>query len=218
MRNFLAVTLALTVATCGGALGDDACRGEPVGSVRAFFPGSSPSRDLTAVVETITPLPELQGMSYLLRDDSGAVSKLSWLAPSPMAGVRRGERYRFIVEYEGGFPDSSSVKVMQGDSLIFAGFTDQKIPGQVMKGGLAGFEIAIGSERCSSRGRTDCHEASVNLPLIVRHGGSRVELYHGQTASLGGYIVRALTVQRVDYSSRCADAGVPAVSFTIERK
>lgn len=214
----LFLALALTLSTCGGTQAIDACRREPLGSTNAFFAGGSPQAELTATVAAITPLPDLGGYRYDLQELSGTVRKLTWIAPTAMEGIEAGRRYRFVVDYAGGFPDSSGILVYDGETLYFAALTDQTLFAHVLKSGVPGFSMKLGEPSCGSRGSTKCHPTMVNLPLIVASGGTEKTLHHGETAVLGDYVVQPLTAQRVTYSPRCADAGVPGVSLIITRR
>ena len=207
-----AVSIAMIIASCGVS-GGGHCSKPPAGSVNAFFPGREPSRDVVATVSSITPLTELGGFRYDMSDGA----RLTWISASPIAGVTEGARYRFVVDYAGGFPDASGIVVYEGDRLLFAGHTDQKPFEHVLKNGIPGFTIAFGEPACSSRDSSRCHESIVNLPLVVVHGEERRSLHQGETARVGDFEVRLLTSQRVTYSSSCADAGLPGVSFTIAR-
>ena len=211
-----AVLLAAT--TCVGAGTDSgACSRVPVGSATVFFAGERPSGEITATVVSITPLPELAGFSYELREREGAATRLTWIAPAAMASVHTGSTYRFVVDYVPGFPDASGILVFDGDTLVFAALSDQQLFQHVLERGIPEFELAVGDSACESRGSTKCHRSMTNLPLVVEHGGTRSTLYHGETVRTGDYEVRALSVQRIVYDSGCADAGLPAVSLVIAR-
>ena len=185
--------------------------------MNAFFAGEQPSRELTATVVAIHPLPDLGGFAYELRDQGGTTSRLTWIAPAAMSGVDAGSTYRFVVDYAPGFPDASGIVVFDGTTLVFAALSDERLFQRVLRRGIPGFELALGEPGCDSRGATNCHESMTNLPLVVEHGGARDTLHHGEMISIGGYDVQALAVQRIVYSSRCADAGLPAVSLVIAR-
>mgnify|MGYP000430354514 CR=1 FL=1 len=202
MRVAVILGFVVLFAACGSAAGDR-CDAEPVGSVNAFFVGENASRDVVATVAFIAPLEGLAGFRYDMRD--GAL--LTWIAKEPMANVLAEGTYRFVVDYRGGWPDASSILVFEGDQLIFAAVTDRETD-------IPGLTINVGDASCSSRGRTKCHESLVNVPVIV--GGKTI--YNGESATVGEFEVRVLTAQKVKYSSRCADAGVPTLSFTVARR
>jgi len=207
-----ALGVAFLLATCGGGAGGSDCAREPIGDVKAFFAGGQASRDLVGVVEHVTPLPDIHGFRYEFRDGA----RLTWIGrPLP---IEIGTTYRFVVDYAPGFPDGSGMLIFAGDELYFAAFTGQAMFQHVLKQGIAGFEISTGEPRCPSRGRSTCHDALVNLPLIITRGAESRTIYHGQSATLGGYRIDALSVQKVKYSSRCADAGLAAISFTITKE
>ena len=214
----IVAAVALVATTCGGgADGTDVCSRAPVGSVNAFFVGEQPSRELTATVVGIRPLPDLGGFAYELRDQGGTTSRLTWIAPAAMSGVHAGSTYRFVVDYAPGFPDASGILVFDGSTLVFAALSDQRLFQHVLRQGIPRFQLALGEPACDSRGATKCHESMTNLRLLVEHGGARDTLHHGETITIGGYDVQALSVQRIVYSPRCADAGLPAVSLVIAR-
>ena len=199
----LAAIILLLASSCDGA--SNPCSTEPAGSINAFFPGDTPSRDTTLVVERVTPASE--GFRYDFRDGS----HLMWIAAEPLP-VAVGKSYRFVVQYRPGMPDATGILVFDGDVLVFAALTDQ-----ILRFPIPQFEMAIGEPVCDSRGSTKCHESLVNVPLTIAHAGHTVTVHHGETARLGDYEIKALTVQRVRYASRCADAGLPAISFTVRR-
>ena len=198
-----AVVVALFVASCGGS--GNRCSTEPVGSINVFFPGDTPSRDATLVVDRVTPISN--GFRYDFRDGS----PMTWIARDVLP-VAIGKPYRFIVAYRPGAPDASSIMIFDGEMLLFAALTDQ-----TLRLTIPTFELSVGQPVCGSRGSTKCHESLVNLPLKITHGGQAATIHHGDTAQLGDYEIKALTAQRVTYASRCADAGLPAVSLTISR-
>lgn len=202
MRGAVMLGFVVLFAACGSAAGDR-CGAEPIGSVKAFFAGENASRDVVATVASIAPLEGLAGFRYDMRDGA----RLTWMAKEPMANVVAGGTYRFVVDYRGGWPDASSILVFEGDRLIFAGVTDRETD-------IPGLTISTGEATCPSRGRTKCHESLVNVPVIV--GGT--SLYHGESATVGEFEVRVLTSQKVKYTSRCADAGVAGLSFTVTRR
>lgn len=205
------LVLAMILASCGGA--QDRCGNPPKTSVNAFFAGRDASRDVVATVATITPLADIGGFRYEMRDGS----RLTWIAKEPIAGVVAGRTYRFVVDYAPGFPDASGMLVFENDRMIFAALTDQKLLDHVLKSGVPDFKIATGEAACSSRGRSKCHEALVNLPLAFEHAGERKVLLQGEKARVGEFEIDALVAQQVTYAPRCGDAGLPGVSFTIRR-
>lgn len=210
MHFLIVAAVTFVLASCGAA--GDACLREPVGRVNAFFAGQESSRDVRVAVSAIAPL-EIGGFRYDMQDGS----RLTWLASEPIAGVRVGATYRFVVDYAPGSPDASGILVYEGERLIFAGLSDRSPFLRVLKRGIPGFTVALGSPACGSRGRTKCHSALVNLPLVVEHEGARVSLHHGERARVGSFEVRVLTAQKVTYAPRCADAGLPGVAFVAQR-
>lgn len=213
MNQLTAFALALVLASCEAGTGAG-CSREPVGRVNAFFAGGEAGRDVVATVASITPLPDIGGFRYEMNDGA----RLTWIARAPIPGVTAGNRYRFVVDYAGGSPDASGVLVFENDQLLFAALTDQQPFQHVLRNGIPDFTIAVEDAGCSSRGSTRCHEALVNRRLSFGHRGETESLFHGEKATLGEFEVEALTAQKVTYSSRCADAGLPGVAFTIRRR
>ena len=206
-----ALALAVVLAYCAGA--GNHCANPPAGSVNAFFAGGEASRDLTASVSALTALSQGRGFRYGLSDGS----TLTWMAKEPIPGLETGRGYRFVVDYAPGNPDASGVLLFDGDRLLFAALTDQRPFQRVLKGGVPGFAIAAGDAACGSRARTKCHEALVNLPLSFEHAGKSAVLHQGEHGRVGEFEIEVLTAQKVTYSPRCADAGLPGVSFVIHR-
>lgn len=204
--------VALMLASCAG-VADRRCSTPPVGSVKVFFAGGEPGHDVSATVAAVTPLVDLGGYRY----DLGDGSRLTWIAKDPIPGVEVGRAYRFVVEYAGGSPDASGILVFERGRLLFASLTDQQPFQHVLKDGIPGFAIALGDLDCPSRGSTKCHEQLVNRPVSITHGGEQRLLIHGSRAVVGEFEVHVLTAQKVKYAPRCADAGLPGVSFTIRR-
>lgn len=202
--------VAVVLASCGAA--GNRCSTEPEGRVNAFFLGDESSRDVVATLSAIVPL-ETGGVRYDLQDGS----RLTWLASEPIAPLKVGGTYRFVVDYAPGSPDASGILIFDGGQLLFAALTDRTPFLRVLKRGIPGFSVALEEGTCGSRGRTKCHSALVNLPLSIAHRGTRVVLHHGERAKLGAFEVRVLTAQKVTYAPRCADAGLPGVSFVIRR-
>jgi hypothetical protein len=193
-----AILVALIATSCGGT--SNRCSTEPIGSINAF-----PSRDATLVVDRVTPISS--GYRYDFRDGT----PLTWIGQEALP-IATGHSYRFVVDYRPGAPDATSILIFDGETLLFAAVTDQRI-----RRDIPGFELSVGAAACGSRGSTRCHDALVNLPLLITHAGESQTIHHGQTAQLGDYEVRALTVQRVAYNSRCADAGLSAISIIIRK-
>ncbi len=104
-----------------------------------------------------------------------------------------------------------------GETLVFAGASDQGIGSHVLAGGIPGFDFELLAPTCASRAEGNCFDAVFNRPLRVSHGGEHVELFQGGSAQLAGYEVQCRIAQQVTYSGRCADFAVHAVSYTIAR-
>jgi hypothetical protein len=207
----LGFAIAVTLASCAAT--GDRCSNAPVGNVNAFFAGGEPSRDVAATVATMAPLAELEGFRYEMTDGS----RLTWIAKEPIPALEIGRTYRFVVDYSPGSPDASGILIFDGERLLFAALTDQRPFQHVLREGVPRFTISTGDPACRSRGRTKCHEALVNLPLTIDHAGERKVLYQGERLRMGEFEIHALTAQKVTYASRCADAGLAGVSFTIQR-
>lgn len=213
MNQLTAFALALVLASCEAGTGAG-CSREPVGRVNAFFTGGEASRDVVATVTSIAPLPEIGGFRYEMADGA----RLTWIAREPIPHVVAGRRYRFVVEYAGGSPDASGILVFGGDDLLFAALTDQKPFQHVLRDGIPGFTITTEDAGCSSRGSTRCHESLINHRVSFAHRGENASRFHGEKATLGEFEVEVLTAQNVTYASRCADAGLPGIAFTIRRE
>jgi hypothetical protein len=179
----------------------------------AFFAGGEPSRDVVAEVADVASSNGIH--RYRLRPGELV---LTYRAREPMPGVTAGGTFRFQVDYSMGEPDASAIIVSRNDRLIFAAITDQKIGQHVLPEGIPGFAIETLPPACPSRGRTDCHESLINVPVTIRHDGSGVTLHQGEASPLGDFQVRVLTAQNVTYTSRCADAGLTGISLTISRR
>jgi hypothetical protein len=205
MRVVLAV-VATIVTSC-------ACSNPPAGNVTAFFAGGDASRDVVATVAAITPLAELGGFRYDMRNGA----RLTWIAKEPIAALQVGRTVRIVVDYSPGSPDASGILIFDGERLLFAALSDQNPFQHVLEGGISGFAIATQETRCASRARTRCHTSLVNLRLSIEHAGERKVLVQGESARLGEFAVDALVAQKVIYNPRCADAGLPGVCFVIRR-
>ena len=154
---------------------------------------------------------------YVIRDASGAERRLTYRAPGGPLPLREGASYEFQVDYVGGAPAASGLLIRDGAGLLFAGASDQRLGSHVLKEGVPPFTLALLPPACSSRRRDTCFDAITNVPLQVRSESVSVELHNGESARLGSYRVTCLTAQAVAYSGRCADAGLPAVSYIILR-
>jgi hypothetical protein len=154
---------------------------------------------------------------YVIRDATGGERRLVYRAPGGPLPLDEGRSYEFQVDYVGGAPAASGLLVRDAAGLVFAGASDQRLGSHVLKDGISPFTLAVLPPSCSSRRSDTCFDAITNVPLQVRTEGASVELHNGESARLGPYRVTCLTAQAVAYSSRCADAGLPAVSYVIAR-
>ena len=217
----LALSCAFTAACATGAeegLAARACRSEPLGAMVAFLEEPSPplSARFTGALVSRTDL-EPDVYRYLIRDGSGGERRLMYRAPGGALPLKEGASYEFQVDYVGGSPAASGLLIRDAAGLLFAGASDQRLGAHVLKEGVAPFAFALLPADCSSRGSDTCLDAITNVPLQVRTSSESVELHNGDSATLGSYRVTCLTAQVVGYSGRCADAGLPAVSYIIVR-
>jgi hypothetical protein len=198
------------------------CKREPVGSFQAFLDDERDQRPVrsSSFAGTLTFfLPEDDlGFAHLrIRADDGMEWRIAYRLPVGSLPLRANERYRFRLEYAAGFPDASGLLISDDSGLVFAGVQDQRPSARVFRDGVPGFELALIRSDCSSRQRDRCYKSIRNARLRVNHGQRSAELFHGDSVTLGAYRVIALTVQDVDYSPQCADAGLVALSYAIFR-
>lgn len=169
----------------------------------------------TLVASRVDPDPDVY--HYVVRDTTGAERHLTYRAPGGPLPLREGSSYEFQVDYVGGAPPASGLLIRDGAGLLFAGASDQQLGSHVLKEGVPGFTLALLPPACSSRRSETCFDAITNVPLQVRAGDGAAELHNGESSRLGPFRVTCLTAQAVAYSGRCADAGLPAVSYVIVR-
>jgi hypothetical protein len=185
----------------------------------AFLEEPAPplSARFAGVLVASSPGSEPDAYRYVIRDASGAERRLAYRAPGGPLPLRNGGSYEFQVDYVGGSPAASGLLIRDQAGLLFIGASDQRLGSHVLKKGSPPFTLALLPAACSSRRSDTCLDAVVNLPLQVRSADGSVELHNGESARLGTFRVTCLTAQAVSYSSRCADAGLPAVSYMIVR-
>lgn len=199
--------------------GDGGCAAEPRGQMVAFLEqGASPlSTRFTGTVVSVTPGSEPDAYRYVIRDAAGAERRLAYRAPDGPLPVEPGAAYEFQVDYVGGAPSASGLLIRDRRGLLFAGATDQGIGDHVLKEGLPDLALELRPAACPGRPAGECFESITNRPLRVTQGGRPADLLQGQSVRLGPYRVTCLAAQSVVYRSRCADAGLPAVSYLIVR-
>lgn len=193
------------------------CEAQPAKTFRAFIEGAQSPTETDATVIGHVVLDSPARHRYLLRDASGAESRLTVMGDQPVPGIEEGKSYSFRVDYVGGSPTASGIIVRDQDGILFAALTDGRIGSHVLKEGIPDFEVAMKPPECAGRAHGSCLESAVNLPVEIRSGASAAILYHGESAILGRYTVSVLTAQKVKYSRHCKDAGVSGISFTIAR-
>jgi hypothetical protein len=209
--------MAFTAGPCEERSAD--CAAEPLGELVAFS-ASAQAPPLVEVDGTLTEYsPAGDGYSRLVvQPVSGPPDTLRVSVPDDLLRLEIGQAYAFRVEHVGGRPPASGLVISDQEGLVFAGATDGTIGGHVLKDGLPGFEFELVDGGCESRDRSTCFDAIVNRRLDVRGGANEtVSLFNGDSGRIGTFQVTCLTAQHVDYSSQCADAGLPAVSWVVAR-
>jgi hypothetical protein len=127
--------------------------------------------------------------------------------------------YDVTVEFAGGSPSLSGLVIADADGVIAAGASDQRPGGRIFVGGgpLPNLALTLAPSGCAGRPAGDCYRSLVNQRLRVTHGEDALEMAHGESATIGGFRVTALAAQEVEYSNRCADAGLVAFSWFASR-
>ncbi len=219
-----ASVLALGAGSTSCRDAEPECTREPTGSITAYMASDPEAMHYAATVrvESVSAFDE-QGMQRLVvRDTSGAaLDTLAYGAPpeagAPSLPVQEGDVIDLVLDHVGGFPSASGILIRDDGGLRFLGVADQR-PGQtVLKGGIPGWDLALGAGTCESRPHDECYDAVINAPLRVAHDADTLQVYHGESGKLGAWRVSCYTAQRVDYTSNCADAGLVGVSYTIDR-
>jgi hypothetical protein len=216
----VAATLLSACAAPVDTHGQDAsgCRAAPSGQMTAFLEEDAPpvSAHLAGTVVHLSAAGK-DSYRYGIRDASGAERRLAYRAPRGPLPVKEGGAYDIQVDYVGGAPAASGLLVRDAAGLVFAGATDTRLGAHVLRDGLPDLTLALVASACASRRATDCYESITNQILRVTHGGRSVDLMNGQSARVGPYQVTCLAAQAVGYRERCADAGLPAVSYLVVR-
>ena len=195
------------------------CAAEPLAPFDCAQDGGSDAGSVhfSGVVSATEAADEFGRQHFSVREASGLVHRLVFQAAGQPLPVEEGQAYDFELDRVGGMPPVSGLIVKDGHGLVFAGASDQGIGDHVLKAGVPGIEVELLPSTCASRARGDCFEAVFNRALQVSGAGENARLYQGESARLGGYEVRCLIAQQVQYSARCADFGLHAVSYTITR-
>jgi hypothetical protein len=168
------------------------------------------------MVETEAP-DDLGLRHYLIEDPSGARQELTYGAPADPPPFEQGRTYELQVDYIPGRPSPNGILVHDDKGLLFAAASDY-VPGdRVLREGVPGFRIKLIPSDCPNRSRHKCYESIVNNSLSVEHAGETAELFQGQSARLGAYLVVCFLAQDVVYSDACDDAGMFRVAYTITR-
>lgn len=203
---------------CSRAEVRDACDREPEVSFRAFFvtPGQEVVRRTRG---SITSVRSVEGGFFLvtLRDTLGQIQSLRYRGTGGAVPFRVGSSYDIRIDLVASVPPASALVVRDAAGLLFAAATDEAVGKQVLTDGLPKIQVELLPSGCRSRARETCYESITNAILRVTHGGESADLFNGQTSRLGPYHIRCLTAQKVKYSSRCADAGLPSLSYVIAR-
>ncbi len=170
-----------------------------------------------ATLQAVIPPPDSGLTDLVLAESGGGRRQVAFASPTGLPPVNEGESYAFRLDYVGGAPDATAIVIRDGEGLLYAAATDQRPGAAVLRDGLPGFTLSLLPAECGSRLESECYEAVRNLGLAVEHAGRRVVLFQGESAVLDDYRVDCLIAQEVTYSSRCADAGLPGVSYVITR-
>jgi hypothetical protein len=218
----LALSWAFTAACANGAgegEGRRECLAEPLGAVVAFLEEPAPplSARFTGTFVASRADAEPDAYRYVIRDTTGKDRRLTYRAPGGPLPLQEGASYEFQVDYVGGAPPASGLLIRDGAGLLFAGASDQRLGMHALKEGLPLFTLALLPPTCSGRRTDTCFDAIINVPLRIRSADLTAELHNGESARLGPFRVTCLTAQAVTYSGRCADAGLPAISYIILR-
>jgi hypothetical protein len=223
-RHGIVIVGSALLVACAASLdtdGKDArdCRAEPLGQMTAFLEEDAApfTVRLTGTVVATSAGPAKDAYRYVIRDVGGAERRLAYRAPGGPLPVKEGSAYDFQVDYVGGAPAASGLLIRDRTGLVFAGATDTRLGSHVLKEGLSDLALALVASGCSSRQATECYESITNQVLRVTLSGRTADLSNGQSAHLGPYRITCLTAQAVSYRARCADAGLPAVSYLVSR-
>ena len=201
------------------AVATEPCAAEPLAPFDCAQDGGSAAGSVhfSGVVSATEAADEFGRQHFSVREASGLVHRLVFQAAGQPLPVEESQAYDFELDRVGGMPPVSGLIVKDGHGLVFAGASDQGIGAHVLGAGVSGFRLELLPSTCASRAQGDCFEAVFNRALQVSSAGESVKLYQGESARLSGYEVRCLIAQQVQYSARCADFALHAVSYTIAR-
>ena len=226
-RFLSAGILSLACAAPGSGSGgagrsDDVldCRAEPGRPVTVFVEGrdGDDPRALALTGVTFTGAAEPGAIPrYTFTDRDGTTRRLAFLDEAGPLPVEPGKSYDLRLETMMGEPSAGAILLSDAGGLILATAADTGLREHVLAAGPPGFTLRLVDGGCRSRAVSKCFSARVNAILEVTHDGATVRLGHGQRARLGAYEVLCHAAERVEYTPRCADAGVLAVSWTIRR-
>ena len=193
------------------------CRTEALPAFEAFVQGESNSlQRFPGRITAISSVLESRFQDVSISDlEKTAVIRLTGIADGLPFDV--GSEVKVHLEYAPGFPSDTGFVVEDGHGLLFAGVSDQSVGGRVLVDGIDGFRVKLVESDCGNRATSSCYDSIVNLQLSVSFGGQEARLFPGESARLGGYEVHCRIAQVIEYSSRCADAGLHGVSYTIRR-
>jgi hypothetical protein len=208
----------LPIQTCAPRAGSQDCLREPAPALAVWvesgpptppkFRGTMADMDTTATGESVV---------ITVRDSLLVERKIHVSAAGSELPLRKGRAYEFQIETVGGFPTASGMIVRDSTGIVFAGASDQTLGSHVLKEGVPGFTMTLISTECPSRPHDDCYDGLYNLRLVVTHAGRTVRLMHPDSGRLDDYLITCRLAQRVVYNSKCADAGLPGVSWTMDR-
>lgn len=195
------------------------CEAVPPGPVVVFerVPQDAGTRTFRASLAQVVPPPDSGLTDLIFEEPDGERRRVAFASPAGLPPIPEDTVCSFRLDYVGGEPDAAAIVIEDERGLVYAAATDQRPGAAVLKDGLPGWTIALAPAECGSRSSGPCHEAIRNLGLAFEHDGQRVVLFHGESATVGGFRVHCLIAQEVDYSAACADAGLPGVSWAIER-
>jgi hypothetical protein len=213
-----AAALTGAAAAAGAPATGPECGREPLTPLAVYLEANVPSPARFRGEVTAMDSAADGAVVITVRDSLGAERKIHFAAAGCRLPLRRGADYDFEVEVVGGFPPACGLAVRDSAGLLFAGATDQAPGSHIFKGGIEGFSLALLPTSCPSRGQSACYRALYNQQLGVTRGGRTRRLMHPQSGLLDGFLIHCRLAQHVLYDRRCADAGLPAVSWTLERR
>ena len=195
------------------------CAREPRGWLEAFVEdaGDSPVSSFRGTVTELLPADASGFERAKILAAAGRARTLKFKAPGVKLPLSAGTAYEFRVEFEGESPHTCALVVSDRRGVCLIAATDVRPGATVLKDG-SGFRASLGPRVCASRPHSECFEAIYNLELKIARGKSSVRLHTGESARLGAWRVHCFVAQEPVYSPKCADAGVPGVSYLIVRE